>query len=145
MASVACGVQIKHIVSLSPRKRQTLLFSATMTERVQELIALSLQSPVRLAADRPAAAPAALRQEVLRLKGAAANDKAAVLLALCVRSLRESSTIVFCGQKWQAHRLKILLGLAGLPLASELHGDMTQVCFPAAARATMRLLPNFQQ
>lgn len=98
-----------------------------MTEKVQQLITLSLQSPVRLAADRAVAAPSTLRQEILRLKGSAASDKIAVLLALCKRSLAESRTIIFCGQKWQAHRLKILMGLAGLPHAGELHGDLTQV------------------
>jgi ATP-dependent RNA helicase DDX27 len=120
-------VQIKHIVSLAPRKRQTLLFSATISEKVQQLITLSLQSPVRLAADRPVAVPSTLQQEILRLKGSAAADKVAVLLALCKRSLCKRRVIVFCAQKWQAHRLKILMGLAGLPHASELHGDLTQV------------------
>jgi hypothetical protein len=120
-------VQITQLLRLAPAKRQTLLFSATMTESVQALISLSLSAPVRLAADPTASAPTTLRQEVLRIKASAEADKAAVLLALCVRSLKESRTIVFCAQKWQAHRLKVLMGLAGLPFASELHGDMTQV------------------
>lgn len=123
------AVQITQLLHLAPAKRQTLLFSATMTESVQALIALSLSAPVRLAADPTASAPTTLRQEVLRLKASASADKPAVLLALCARSLKESRTIVFCAQKWQAHRLKVLMGLAGLPFASELHGDMTQVLF----------------
>lgn len=98
-----------------------------MTDEVRKLIELSLQQPVRLAADRKAAAPSRLRQEVVRLKGGAANDKDAVLLALCSRVLRDKRTIVFCTHKWRAHKLRILLGLAQLPPAAELHGDMTQV------------------
>ena len=99
-----------------------------MTSKVQDLITLSLSAPVRLAADPVSQAPSTLRQEVLRLKGAAAADKSAVLLALCARSLAHGRSIVFCAQKWQAHRLRIVMGLAGLAPAAELHGDMTQVC-----------------
>ena len=61
-------VQIKEIVKLAPRKRQTLLFSATMTEQVQQLVTMSLKSPVRLAADAAGRAPEELRQEIVRLK-----------------------------------------------------------------------------
>ena len=61
-------VQIKEIVKLAPRKRQTLLFSATMTEQVQQLITMSLKQPVRLAADAAGRAPEELRQEIVRLK-----------------------------------------------------------------------------
>ena len=61
-------MQIKEIVKLAPRKRQTLLFSATMTEQVQQLITMSLKQPVRLAADAAGRAPDELRQEIVRLK-----------------------------------------------------------------------------
>lgn len=61
-------LQIAEIVKLAPRKRQTLLFSATMTEQVQQLVTISLKRPVRLAADAAGKAPAELRQEIIRLK-----------------------------------------------------------------------------
>lgn len=61
-------MQIKEIVKLAPRRRQTLLFSATMTEQVQQLITMSLKQPVRLAADAAGRAPEELRQEIVRLK-----------------------------------------------------------------------------
>lgn len=64
---VAC-LQIAEIVKLAPRKRQTLLFSATMTEQVQQLVKMSLKQPVRLAADAAGKAPEELRQEIIRLK-----------------------------------------------------------------------------
>lgn len=82
-------MQIKEVLRLTPRKRQTLLFSATMTEEVRDLVALSLQRPVRLAADAAGAAPRSLIQEVVRFKGAAAvAAKEGTLLALCARSFR---------------------------------------------------------
>ena len=41
-------------------------------------------------------------------------------------SCRDGKTIVFFSTKHSAHRAKILFGLAGLPPAAELHGNMTQ-------------------
>ncbi|KAL4427607.1 hypothetical protein ABPG75_001696 [Micractinium tetrahymenae] len=118
--------EIKEVVRMAPVRRQTMLFSATMTEEVKKLVSLSLKNPVRLAADAAAAAPRELTQEIVRLKGGAAAQKEATLLALCSKSFREGRTIVFAKTKQRAHRLKMLFGLAGLPPAGELHGDMTQ-------------------
>lgn len=119
--------EIHEIVKLAPEQRQTLLFSATMTEQVKDLIDLSLRHPVRLAADESAAAPKALTQEVLRLKGKASLKKEATLLAMVSRSFKDSGrVIIFFSTKQKAHRAKILFGLAELPMAVELHGDMTQ-------------------
>ena len=119
--------KVAELVRLAPRRRQTLLFSATFSDEVQRLASLSLRSPVRLAADAVAAAPALLRQQVVRLKGAAAGaSKEAALLSLCARSFASGRCIVFCKTKQRAHRLKLLFGLCKLPPASELHGDMSQ-------------------
>lgn len=119
--------EIHEIVKLAPSKRQTLLFSATMTEQVKDLIDLSLRHPVRLAADESAAVPKKLTQEVVRLKGKAAIRKEATLLAMISRSFKSSGrVIIFFSTKQKAHRAKIVFGLCELPLAVELHGDMTQ-------------------
>ena len=45
-----------------------MLYSATMTDEVSKLAALSLKSPVRLSADLKAMAPQQLVQEVVRIK-----------------------------------------------------------------------------
>lgn len=58
----------------------------------------------RLAADAAAAAPRELTQEIVRLKGAAAAQKEATLLALCSKSFREGRTIIFAKTKQRAHR-----------------------------------------
>ncbi|KAF5839817.1 P-loop containing nucleoside triphosphate hydrolase protein [Dunaliella salina] len=118
--------EVTEILRMAPKKRQTMLFSATFNDEVRALMALSLRQPVRLAADAAAAVPKELRQEVVRLKGAAAAHKEAVLLAMCARSFRGAPSIIFFKTKQRAHRLKILFGLLGLPMAAELHGDMTQ-------------------
>ena len=68
----AC-TQVQEIVRLAPRDRQTMLFSATMTEDVEKLVKVSLRQPVRLAANAAGAAPDALSQEIVRLKVCAEN------------------------------------------------------------------------
>lgn len=118
--------ELREILRMAPKQRQTLLFSATFNDDVAGLVALSLKQPVRLAADAAAAAPSTLSQEIVRLKGSAATEKEAALLALASRSFSSGRTIVFCKTKQRAHRLKLLFGLCKLPPAAELHGDMTQ-------------------
>ncbi len=131
--------EVREIVRAAPPRRQTLLFSATMTEEVRALAAVSLRSPVRLAADAAAAAPGRLTQEVVRLRGAAAAQKEATLLALAARALGAAGrTIVFFKTKARAHRARVLFGLLGLPPAAELHGDMTQAARLAALESFRR-------
>jgi hypothetical protein len=50
-----------------PKRRQTMLFSATMTEQVSNLINLSLNSPVRLSADPSTKRPISLSEEYVQL------------------------------------------------------------------------------
>mmetsp|Transcript_5884 Transcript_5884/g.16788 ORF Transcript_5884/g.16788 Transcript_5884/m.16788 type:complete len:768 (-) Transcript_5884:94-2397(-) len=118
--------EVQQIVALAPRERQTLLFSATMTEDVEQLVHASLRRPLRLAADTVDQAPSTLTQEIVRLKGAHVADKEAALIALASSSYASGKTIVFFGTKVAAHRVKLLFGLAQLPAAAELHGNMSQ-------------------
>jgi len=53
-------------------------------------------------------------------------DKEATLLALASASYGNGRTIVFFATKVAAHRAKLLFGLAQLPAAAELHGNMSQ-------------------
>ncbi|KAJ6773530.1 hypothetical protein OIU79_017073 [Salix purpurea] len=62
------NAEIQELVRLCPKRRQTMLFSATMTEEVDELIQLSLTKPLRLSADPSAKRPAALTEEVYLLQ-----------------------------------------------------------------------------
>ncbi|XP_027340936.1 DEAD-box ATP-dependent RNA helicase 28 isoform X1 [Abrus precatorius] len=118
------SAEIHELVRLCPRKRQTMLFSATMTEEVDELIKLSLSKPLRLSADPSAKRPATLTEEVVRIRRMREVNQEAVLLAMCSKTFI-SKVIIFSGTKQAAHRLKIVFGLAGLK-AAELHGNLTQ-------------------
>ncbi|KAK4600019.1 hypothetical protein RGQ29_009897 [Quercus rubra] len=119
------SAEIRELVRLCPKRRQTMLFSATMTEEVDELIKLSLTKPSRLSADPSKTLPRTLTQEVVRIRRMREVNQEAVLLALCSKTFT-SKVIIFSGTKQAAHRLKILFGLAGLK-ATELHGNLTQI------------------
>lgn len=116
--------EIRELVRLCPKRRQTMLFSATMTEQVDELIKLLLDKPLRLSADPTTKRPSTLTEEVVRIRRMREGNQEAVLLALCSKTFT-SKVIIFSGTKQAAHRLKILFGLAGFK-AAELHGNLTQ-------------------
>ncbi|KAI5353691.1 hypothetical protein L3X38_006585 [Prunus dulcis] len=125
LLEVGFSAEIRELIRVCPKRRQTMLFSATMTEEVDELVQLSLTKPVRLSADPSAKRPVTLTEEVVRIRRMREVNQEAVLLALCSKTFT-SRVIIFSGTKQAAHRLKILFGLAGFK-AAELHGNLTQV------------------
>ncbi|CAK7890775.1 ATP-dependent RNA helicase Drs1p [[Candida] anglica] len=120
-------VELTEILSLIPKhKRQTLLFSATMNTKIQDLIQLSLQKPVRIMIDPPKAAANKLVQEFVRIRKRD-HLKPALLFQLLrlVDPKQQNRMVVFVARKETAHRLRIILGLLGMKVA-ELHGALTQ-------------------
>ncbi|BFG25448.1 hypothetical protein CerSpe_117220 [Prunus speciosa] len=124
LLEIGFSAEIRELIRLCPKRRQTMLFSATMTTEVDELVKLSLTKPLRLSADPSAKRPVALTEEVVRIRRMREANKEAVLLALCSKTFT-SRVIIFSGTKLAAHRLKILFGLAGFK-AAELHGNLSQ-------------------
>jgi ATP-dependent RNA helicase DDX27 len=116
--------ELEEIIKYTPVKRQTMLFSATMTDNIDELIRLSLKRPVRLFVDNAQSMTSKLVQEFIRVRGHKEESRPAILAALCSRTYK-SETIVFFRSKAAAHHMRILFGLIGLK-AAELHGNLTQ-------------------
>jgi len=116
--------QMKEIVKSCAPTRQTMLFSATMTEQVKELALVSLKSPVKIFVDSNKAVACNLRQEFLRVRPTYEDKQEAMLTALLTRTFTDH-VIVFIKTKAQCHRLHIILGLLGLRSA-QLHGNMSQ-------------------
>ena len=116
--------QMKEIVKSCAPTRQTLLFSATMTEQVNELALVSLRSPVKIFVDSNKSVAWNLRQEFLRVRSSHEEKQEAILVALLTRTFTDH-VIVFIRTKQQCHRLHIILGLLGLR-AAQLHGNMSQ-------------------
>lgn len=116
--------QMKEIVKQCARTRQTMLFSATMTDEVKDLAAVSLTKPVRVFVDNNKDVAFNLRQEFVRIRSGKDSDREPLLAALVCRTFHEHC-MIFVQTKKQAHRLHILLGLLGIKVG-ELHGNLTQ-------------------
>ncbi|KAK3799134.1 hypothetical protein RRG08_051409 [Elysia crispata] len=116
--------QMKEIIRSCAHQRQTMLFSATMTETVQELVAVSLRDPVRVFVNQSTEVALGLRQEFVRIRSSREGDREAIVAALVSRNFCDKC-IVFIQTKVQAHRMHILLGLLGIKVG-ELHGNLSQ-------------------
>ncbi|KAG6453895.1 probable ATP-dependent RNA helicase DDX27 [Manduca sexta] len=116
--------QMKEIIRQCSPKRQTMLFSATMSEEVKDLAAVSLKKPVKLFVDSNKDVAFNLRQEFVRIRKERESDREAILAALVCRTFRDRA-VIFVQTKKQAHRLHVALGLLGVKVA-ELHGALTQ-------------------
>ena len=114
--------ELEEIVKACPRSRQTMLFSATMTDSVDELVKLSLDRPIRVFVDPKRNTAQGLTQEFVRIRSD--DTRSPSLLALCKRTVRERC-IIFFRSKALAHQMKVVFGLNGLK-AAELHGNLTQ-------------------
>ncbi|KAK4687977.1 ATP-dependent RNA helicase DDX27, partial [Tremellales sp. Uapishka_1] len=114
--------ELEEIIKSCPRSRQTMLFSATMTDSVDELVKLSLDRPVRVFVDPKRNTAAGLTQEFVRIR--TDDTRSPSLLALCKRTVREKC-IIFFRSKALAHQMRVVFGLCGLK-AAELHGNLTQ-------------------
>ncbi|NWZ37429.1 DDX27 helicase, partial [Brachypodius atriceps] len=116
--------QMKEIIRLCSHHRQTMLFSATMTEEVKDLASVSLKNPVRIFVNSNTDVAPFLRQEFIRIRPNREGDREAIVTALLTRTFQDH-VMLFTQTKKQAHRMHILLGLMGLRVG-ELHGNLSQ-------------------
>ncbi|MCJ1402123.1 nucleolar DEAD-box protein required for synthesis of 60S ribosomal subunit [Xylographa trunciseda] len=116
--------ELNEILTTIPKSRQTMLFSATMTDSVDKLIRVGLNRPVRLMVDARKQTVGTLIQEFVRLRPGREDKRLAYLMHLC-STLYTDRVIIFFRQKKEAHRVRIIFGLCGFK-AAELHGSMTQ-------------------
>uniref|UniRef100_A0A7N6AGG1 RNA helicase n=1 Tax=Anabas testudineus TaxID=64144 RepID=A0A7N6AGG1_ANATE len=116
--------QMKEIIRMCSYNRQTMLFSATMTDEVKDLAAVSLKQPVRVFVNSNTDVAPFLRQEFVRIRPNREGDREAVVAALLTRTFQDH-VMLFTQTRKQAHRLHILLGLMGLKVG-ELHGELSQ-------------------
>jgi superfamily II DNA/RNA helicase len=115
---------IERIFKLTPAKKQTLFFSATMPPEITRLTKQFLNDPVRIEASRPATTGENITQHLVRLP---ISDPAAKRLAL--RSLigqdEVRNGIVFCNRKTEVDVVAKSLRRHGFD-ASPIHGDLDQ-------------------
>lgn len=124
MLSEGFADELGEIIKACPVSRQTMLFSATMTDSVDELVRMSLNKPVRLFVDPKHSTAKGLVQEFVRVRAEKEAERTALLVTLCKRSFKQG-VIVFFRSKKLAHQIRIVFGLLGMK-AEELHGDLSQ-------------------
>lgn len=116
--------ELNEILTTIPKSRQTMLFSATMTDSVDKLIRVGLNRPVRLMVDAKKQTAGTLVQEFVRLRPGREDRRLASLIHLC-QKVYTARVIIFFRQKKEAHRVRVIFGLFGLK-AGELHGSLSQ-------------------
>ena len=113
---------LKRILTLLPKQRQTLLFSATFSDDIKKLAHDFLVNPVTVEAERRNTAAENVKQSVLLVDQ---NNKFDVLADL-IRARGVNQVLVFTRTKLTAARLARLLDRGGIP-SDSIHGDKTQL------------------
>ncbi|KAJ5096603.1 hypothetical protein N7456_007324 [Penicillium angulare] len=116
--------ELNEILTTIPKSRQTMLFSATMTDTVDKLVRVGMNRPMRLQVDAKKQTAVTLTQEFVRLRPGREDKRLGYLLHLC-KEIYTGRVIIFFRQKKEAHRVRIIFSLFGLK-AAELHGSMSQ-------------------
>lgn len=112
--------QLERIFSRMPRKRQTLLFSATMAGEVSKFASAYVPDPVRVEVHRSGTTAARAEQTIYRVDR---HEKAALLLTLLSKD--DDSTLVFVRTKHRADKIARIVEQAGHK-ATRIHGDRSQ-------------------
>jgi len=112
--------QLERILSRLPRRRQTLLFSATMAGEVAQFARRYVPDPVQVEIHRSGTTAERAEQRVFKVER---HEKAPLLLALLHRD--EETTLVFVRTKHRADKIFRFLENAGIS-ATRLHGDRSQ-------------------
>jgi superfamily II DNA/RNA helicase len=115
---------IERIFKLTPAKKQTLFFSATMPPEITRLTKQFLNDPVRIEASRPATTGENISQYILRVPQADPAAKRLALRALIGQD-EVRNGIVFCNRKTEVDIVAKSLRSHGFD-ASPIHGDLDQ-------------------
>lgn len=121
MLDLGFAREIGALLELMPARRQTLLFSATLDERVSTLADRLLQNPQRISVAPRNAAASGVRQRAWAVDGA---DKAQVL-AWLITEANWQQTLVFVRTRARADALCTGLQAAGID-AGTIHGGRAQ-------------------
>ncbi|HEX7886719.1 MAG TPA: DEAD/DEAH box helicase [Phenylobacterium sp.] len=126
---------LERIFKLTPAKKQTLFFSATMPPEITRLTKQFLRDPVRIEASRPATTADTITQNLVRIPTADPKAKRTALRELIARADVKNG-IVFCNRKSEVDIVAKSLKKHGLD-AAPIHGDLDQ-------STRMRTLESFR-
>ena len=123
---------VKRIIRPLPQERQTLLFSATMPQEIQDLSRTILSKPVKVEVDPQATTVDKIAQSIFFVEG---SEKRKLLKHILADSASER-VLVFTRTKHRANNLAKQLSRARIP-AEAIHGNKSQT-------ARTRALANFK-
>lgn len=112
---------IRRIIKLLPKKRQTLLFSATFSNDIRQLAQSFLFKPVEISVSPPNSTVELISQKLYPVEK---QEKSAALTHL-IKTEDWFQVLVFCRTKHGANRLTKQLNARGVT-ASAIHGNKSQ-------------------
>ena len=115
---------IERIFKMTPPKKQTLFFSATMPPEITRLTKQFLKDPVRIEATRPATTNVNITQLMVKVPSSDPKAKRLALRALIEKAKIETG-IVFCNRKTEVDVVAKSLKSHGFDAAA-IHGDLDQ-------------------
>jgi len=115
---------IERIFKMTPPKKQTLFFSATMPPEITRLTKQFLKDPVRIEVARPATTNANITQLLVKVPSSDPKAKRLALRALIEKAQIETG-IVFCNRKTEVDIVAKSLRVHGFDAAA-IHGDLDQ-------------------
>lgn len=113
---------VLQIVKSTPAERQTLLFSATVSDKLSKSVGRLLKNPIRIDLSQEKLAPIKIKQAVYLADGMQHKTR---LLKYILSNHNIYKTIIFSATKSNADKLASELRNAGYA-ASSLHGDLKQ-------------------
>ncbi|XP_070657959.1 probable ATP-dependent RNA helicase DDX27 isoform X1 [Bos indicus] len=92
--------QMKEIIRMCSHHRQTMLFSATMTDEVKDLASVSLKNPIRIFVNSNTDVAPFLRQEFIRIRPNREGDREAIV---AVEAPHGGALTCFGGPRHSSH------------------------------------------
>ncbi|MBR4225492.1 MAG: DEAD/DEAH box helicase [Candidatus Methanomethylophilaceae archaeon] len=108
------------IISMVPEKRQTLMFSATMSDEVRAVAERSMKDPVEVSVSHDSLVPELVRQYYIEVKR---NGKMDVLRDIMANG--NPKMVIFCSTKKMVDDLYEGMSKEGISIGA-IHGDMPQ-------------------
>ncbi|MCB1985555.1 MAG: DEAD/DEAH box helicase [Burkholderiales bacterium] len=112
--------QIEKILKFMPKKRQTMLFSATLPNNIVKISEKYLNNPVHVAVDSALSPAKKIQHDVLRV-----SEGGKYRSLLSELDVRKGSVIVFVKTKYATEKMAKELSKAGHD-ADAIHGDLRQ-------------------
>ncbi|MDX1573112.1 MAG: DEAD/DEAH box helicase [Methylophaga sp.] len=112
---------IRKIIALLPRKRQTLLFSATFSSAIRQLAGSLMQNPAEVSVSPRNTTATAVQQSIIPVD----KSRKSALLASLINQPDWSQVLVFCRTKHGANKLTKQLDGIGVQAAA-IHGNKSQ-------------------